>query len=65
MNSRQEINRQILNILLGLNENISDQRFNQLILNYLSKKDNNNELSFYEESSVTLARLVETIGDEE
>jgi hypothetical protein len=60
MNSRQEINRQILNTLRDLNERHGDQRFLQLLSNFLVEND---RVSFYEESAVTFSRLVKRIEE--
>ena len=57
MNVRQEINRQILALLLELNDKYPNLRFGQLLAAL-----NLERLDFHEESSVTLDRLYKAIG---
>jgi hypothetical protein len=56
MNARQEINRQILELLTQINARFPDLRFSQLL-----HAVNIEKLDFNEESSVTLDRLYKAI----
>lgn len=66
MNSRQEINRQILKQLMEANERMPDQRFGQLLVNFgvttYQPHDPDqrtiNEVSYHEESYRILDRVI-------
>lgn len=71
MNARQQINKQILEALLAANEAWPDQRFGQLLVNCDVTHDISqqaegfqapvNMVSYHEEPSVVLARVLAAI----